>query len=137
MFMFVVLKLFRILCLRFRVLLIKPPMLPKKARVTRPIFSEILKGSRVSSSPFITLRVRLINGPEQRFSFVVPKSVSKKAVTRNLMKRRGYSVIKKRLAGIRKGVYCVFFLKKGVEKLKYQEFEREIEEVMKVGRITT
>jgi ribonuclease P protein component len=71
----------------------------------------------------------------KRFAIVAPKSVIKKATGRNLLRRRGYSIIQKNLAGVKNGVLGIFLVKKGVEKLKFIEMEKEIVGLLKKANI--
>lgn len=106
-------------------------MLSKEKRIPRVLFSSILTNGRSFHLPIISIKVLENKDENSRFSFVVSKSVSKSAVKRNLIKRRGYSIIQKHLKNIKSGYLYVFFIKKGVEKSKFAEFEEEIVEILK------
>ncbi len=92
-------------------------MLPKKNRVDKKLFEFILQKGKFINSPnlsFKFLKDKTLTTP--RISFVVPKSVTKSAVKRNLLRRRGYFVLNSyikdlpiSLAGV------IFFGKKGIE----------------------
>ncbi len=80
-------------------------MLPKKNRADRKSVEKIFKEGKFVNSQNLTLKF-IINKeakPElsgfasfvsPQISFVAPKTVSKKAVVRNLLRRRGYTVLK-------------------------------------------
>lgn len=61
-----------------------------------------------------------------RFSFSVSKKVSKMAVNRNKLRRVGYSIVEKCIENVNPGYFLFFSYKKGAEKYKYQEIEKEI-----------
>jgi ribonuclease P protein component len=83
-------------------------MLPKKKRITKELFQEIMTQGRVISSPLFTFRYQKKNTPQ--YAFVVPKNKVKKAILRNALRRQGYNVLKStnlpKVAGI-------FFFKNG------------------------
>ena len=106
-------------------------MLSKTNRIPRSLFKDALLGSRFLASPFFTLRYKTTTKPEKRFSFVVSKEVSKKAVERNLIRRRGYSIINTNLKNIKSGINCAFRTKKGVIKLSFKELEGEVVGLLK------
>ena len=74
-------------------------MFPKKNRVDRKTIEKIFKEGKFVNSPNLTLKFiknKLTQGSlPPRISFITPKTVSKKAVDRNLLRRRGYAVLKK------------------------------------------
>lgn len=107
-------------------------MLPKNRRLDKSLFNEVIKKGRSIHSKNIS--VSILKGSEiedSRFAFVVSKKVAKKAVNRNLMKRRGYSVLKNLSKEIKKGFLVVFFFKKGSESLTFKEIEDEIATLLK------
>ncbi len=80
-------------------------MLPKKNRADRKTVENIFKTGRFVNSQNLSLKfildplalqaLPLSRGREVRISFIAPKTASKKAVDRNLLRRRGYAVLKK------------------------------------------
>lgn len=83
-------------------------MISKKNRNSRKDIEQIFKFGRFFVSPNISLK--FIKNPNnvKMFSFITPKSVSKKAVIRNLLRRRGYVILKKYLTIIPNGLMGVF-----------------------------
>lgn len=69
-------------------------MLPKTNRNTRKDIDYIFKYGKSLSAPYLTLRYLINSRPEKQISFICPKTVSKKAVVRNKLRRRGYGAIK-------------------------------------------
>jgi ribonuclease P protein component len=111
-------------------------MLKKKLRVSKQIFKDAFKKSRIISSPYFLLRYHKNNTViPSKFSFMVPKTVSKRAVVRNLIKRRCYSIIQKNFKNIKNSYVLIFSLKKGTEKTTYKEIESEILILLKKSHI--
>ena len=69
-------------------------MISKKNRSNRKDIEQIFRFGRSVGS--FNLNLRFIgDSKNKKISFIIPKTVSKKAVVRNLLRRRGYSVLKK------------------------------------------
>ena len=69
---------------------------------------------------------------KSKFYFVVSGKIIKKAVKRNLFKRRGRHITKS--AKTKNGYIAVFFAKKGAGNLEYLDFKAEILDLIeKVG----
>jgi ribonuclease P protein component len=102
-------------------------MLPKKRRVGKELFPDVLKKSKSFYGENMSLRVFLADpSNETRFSFVVSKKVSNKANKRNLLKRRGYSIIKDTTKNINRGFVCVFFFKKSALTVSFADLRKEV-----------
>lgn len=74
-------------------------MLPKENRLTTLGVKESFKKGRVLGTQNLKIRF-ILQGKKQKISCIVPKSVSRRAIDRNLLKRRGYVVIRKYLKNI-------------------------------------
>jgi ribonuclease P protein component len=71
-------------------------MLPKKNRVDKKIIEKIFQEGKFINSPNLTFKFILKKGDSTpQVSFLVPKSAVKKAVTRNLLRRKSYFVLEK------------------------------------------
>jgi ribonuclease P protein component len=92
-------------------------MIPKKKRVSRSIFPEVIQKGKIRSTPAFSLRF-LTNKGQSKGSVVVSKAVLKSAVARNTLKRRWYKALLPFLPET--GVY-VLFLKKEAIKLSLKE----------------
>lgn len=94
-------------------------MISKKSRVNKKDFEEIFKTGKFLNSINFTFRFLISHHKlptPARVSFVVPKNIVKTAVKRNFLRRRGYSVLSKKLGSFPSGFSGVFlFTKKGVE----------------------
>ncbi len=86
-------------------------MLSKKNRVSSKDVDLIFKSGKFISSP--TFNFKFIKTPSNQWkiSFIAPKSVAKSAVRRNLLRRLGYSVLKK-INQSPFGIIGVFLFKK-------------------------
>lgn len=95
-------------------------MFPKRNRADKKTIEKIFKEGKFVSSPNITLKF-IIKKEETtegifKVSIITPKTVSKKAVTRNLLRRRGYEVLRKNIKNLPRGFLGVFvFAKKSVD----------------------
>lgn len=111
-------------------------MLPQKRKVGIELFPFVLKGGKIVSSEHFSFKfVPILNTPDSKFSFVVSGKVSKKATERNLLKRRGYVVIKKNPALKKIPIAGVFFAKNGATKLSYAALEQEINSLLAKARL--
>ena len=113
-------------------------MLSKKNKIKRKEFPVVLKFKKNvffnSKYAFLLIQKQYEKKPS-KFSFVVSGKVSKKAVIRNRLKRRGYYVIRKILPDIKKGYIAVFFLKKEIIGIPYVEFEKQILFLLKKSKL--
>ncbi|MES2023461.1 MAG: ribonuclease P protein component [Patescibacteria group bacterium] len=131
-------------------------MLPKKNRLDRKLVENIFKNGRFLNSLNLSFKFlpQQSNTPHPnpllikergqnantRISFITPKTASKKAVIRNLLRRRGYAVLKKYINHLPSGFTGAFvFGKKSVEnfggkkKTNYnpiQNLENEIKNII-------
>ncbi len=87
----------------------------------------------------LSLRVTKTQKGLSKFSFVVSKKVSKSAVVRNLLRRRGYSALQSALDREKistGGFLGAFFFKKGADKLDFKSIQSEVVFLLKKGGIT-
>lgn len=112
-------------------------MLSKKRRVSTALFPKAIKtGRQISFGHFSFKWSKDPGAKESRFSFVVSSGVSKKATKRNLIKRRGYSIIKKYDKTLTKApIIGIFFARKGTEGMSYETMEKEIVHLLKGANI--
>jgi len=87
-------------------------MLPKKNRADKRIVEKIFKEGKFINSLSLTFKFLISPESGKRISFVVPKNVAKLAVKRNLLRRRGYSVLEKYIKQFPSGFIGVFIFKK-------------------------
>ncbi|MFA5095526.1 MAG: ribonuclease P protein component [Candidatus Paceibacterota bacterium] len=105
-------------------------MLPKKNRVDRKGVNLIFRKGRFVTSPSFAFKFTKINTDKNKkqISFIAPKNIAKLAVKRNLLRRRGYSALKKYIGQFPYGILGVFVFK------KYQDniltIENEIKDIL-------
>lgn len=101
-------------------------MVPKKQRIDRETFDEIMKKGRIVHSGLFSLR--FLKNPEKstHFGVVVSKKIAKTAVLRNKIRRRAYSILRKT---IKNPYFAILFAKKGVEKATFIETELDIQKL--------
>ena len=90
-------------------------MLPKKKRVTKEIFQDIMKNGKMVSGPLFVLRYKASKSPQ--FAFIAPKTVAKQAVSRNKLRRQGYNSISKNPKI--PNIIGLFFYKKEAKKASF------------------
>lgn len=113
-------------------------MLPKKRRIQKKYFTDLVSQGKRFNSQNITLFLSKNTtevGGKSKFSFSVSKKVAKEAVKRNKLRRRGYSVISKSIDFVKDGYFLFFSFKKGAEKLKFIELEREIQQLLSISGV--
>ena len=87
-------------------------MLPKKNRTDKKTVENIFKYGNFINSAILSFKFAKSGGAEQKISFIVPKSVSKLATKRNLLRRRGYEALSKILPSLPAGISGVLIFKK-------------------------
>ena len=105
-------------------------MLPRKNRIKRALFEEIIEKSRVLHGNYFTLRLYKKSEGEPQFTVVVSKKIAKTAAKRNLLKRRVRAAIQSLIKDIKKPIAGVFFLKKEITTAKFIDVKEEIERVI-------
>lgn len=102
-------------------------MLSKKRRVSRKLFDEVFPKTRIYSTDFFTIRYATTEEErETRFSIIVSKKVSSKAVRRNFIKRRIASVLKSMESGIKNSYIVLIFCKKKTLDASFGDLREEI-----------
>lgn len=101
-------------------------MFTSSKKLHKSEFPKILKNGKVIHSSHLYLRV-VFDGKDTKLAFVVPKKIVKGAVSRNKIKRRGYNVLKELDIKSLKGI---FFTKKGIKDVSYENLKAEIEEIL-------
>lgn len=100
----------------------------------KKLFPEVLKNGKNFHSSYISVKTLSVpNIGKNLFYFVVSGKIIKKAVKRNLFKRRGRYIM--RSINIKNGYIYVFFAKKGAEKLTFKELKNEIVNLLKKAKI--
>ena len=123
-------------------------MLSKKNRVDKKLTNEIFKKGRFINSSNLTLKFFISASAKNndkkafppRVSFITPKTVSKNAVVRVLLRRRGYAVLQRYLCNFPAGFagafvfgkngLSVFGGRKNKENNPIKNLENEIKEIL-------
>ncbi len=105
-------------------------MLPKHRRIPRELLVNALSQGKRYNSSNLLLYVLENSAGLSRFSFSVSKKVCKNAVDRNKFRRRGYSVVGKYLKKVKPGFLCIFSFKKGSGKIRFEQMEKEITDLL-------
>ena len=102
-------------------------MLSRERRINTALFKKVLDNGRGYYFIFFSVKVlKLSDQNESKFAFIAPKKNFKRAVQRVLLRRKGYNIINSEYENIKTAFAIMFFLKKGVEKLKFKDFKKEI-----------
>lgn len=90
-------------------------MVPSNRKVSKDLFKELMQKGRSFHSAAFSMRILKRESSEPfRVSVVVAKKIDKRAVERNVIKRRVYSLLSPALPAGQSGVICAFFMKKKV-----------------------
>lgn len=117
-------------------------MLSKKNRADKKTIDNIFKkGTFVGSANLVLKYIKENKGETAHISFIAPKSVAKKAVDRNRLRRRGYFVLLKYIKYFPAGFSGAFIFGKnslvlfgGRKKEKYNpilDLDKEVNSVLK------
>lgn len=111
-------------------------MLKKSRRIPRSSFLAVLRQGKSFHSTHFSLKIkRGIAGEEDSFSFVISKKIIRTAVKRNVVKRRGYHVLRDVFGSIKKPYKGIFFVKKGAGELSFNELKKEILSLLKTANL--
>lgn len=111
-------------------------MLPKNYRLRlKNDFDRLFQEGKFAGQAFLTLGFAKNSLNIPRFAFIVAKKVSKKAVTRNSIKRKIAEVIRLNLKRIKPGFDIVFITKPEIQGKKYKEIEIVAVELLKRARL--
>jgi len=102
-------------------------MLPKINRADKKTIEKIFSIGKFVNSPNLSLKFFVSYDDKKNFllgkkmspqiAFITPKTISKKASTRNLLRKRGYAVFRKYLNTIPSGFSGVFIFSKKSERV--------------------
>ncbi len=102
-------------------------MLSRPNRLKREEIGSIIKsGRRLSSGFYRATALKLSNTTVPRFAFVVSSKTAKRAVDRNLLKRRTRHIVRKNLKQLPGGWGVVVFIGPQVIKTAFIELEKDL-----------
>jgi len=106
-------------------------MLSHSKKIGTQLFKDVLDKGKTYHFTFFSIKVlKLSTNNKSRFTIIVPKKVVKKAISRNLIRRRFFNIIKEVYKDFPTSLAIIFFFKKGSEELKFEEIKKEIIKVL-------
>ncbi len=106
-------------------------MLPSKKRLNRQLFEQFLSFPQKKTVFNNVGTLKYKNAEEPRFSVVISSKVEKKAVFRNLLKRRIYSVLLPYIKESNPKIEGVFYISKNASNLSFNDLRKSIYELLK------
>ncbi len=104
-------------------------MLAKKNRSNTKDVEKVFKVGKFINSPFLTFKYILnTKNSLPKISFIAPKSIAKKAVERNSLRRLGYQALKNHIKQFPAGIVGAFVFRKPTAKVT--EIENEIQTIL-------
>lgn len=105
-------------------------MPPKNRRLKKESIIKILQQGRYCRGQNISLKYIIDPKQPASFAFIVPAKITKSAVSRNKLKRRGRAIVFKFLPRIKEGCLALIFFEKGSTTMKFPELEKEIAKLL-------
>jgi len=109
-------------------------MVPSNNRITQNEFKTFFTTGKHLPHPFFTLvwgsipSEKLITKP--KCAVVTPRGVSKKAVERNKIRRRVYSILNKNKKDLQNKTFYIFLTKKAIKTAKFKNIVDAIETML-------
>jgi ribonuclease P protein component len=111
-------------------------MLTKKYCLKREKdFQRVIQKGRKIEKNFLVLKFFKNSLKTTRIGFVVSQKVSKKASSRNKIKRRLRAIIKINLPSLKPGYDLIFFTKKGIIEKNFWEIKEVVEQILKEAKL--
>jgi len=105
-------------------------MVPKKNRLQKKTeIVRVFKKGKGFKEDFLILKLVKNNLEKSRFSFIISKKVSKKATTRNKIKRRLSEIVRLKLKKIKKGIDVILIACPGLEEKDFWEIEESLDKL--------
>lgn len=110
-------------------------MLSKNYRLTKyRDFQRVLRFGKTINSDFLVLKFLPNQGEQTKVGFVVSVKISKKAVERNLIKRRLRESVRIFTDELIKGCFYVFLTKKAILGKDFQEIKDVVSRLLEVSK---
>ncbi len=100
-------------------------MLPRRFRLPKELFGKVQYKKQIHSE-FFLLRIGQKEGSQSRFSMVISKKTANLAVTRNAVRRTGYTAVESVMKDVKPGFVAVFTFKKGADVADKQVLAKEV-----------
>ena len=111
-------------------------MLKKENRLKKKrYFDKVFKGGKGFKEDFLLFKAIKNNLKTSRFGFIINQKVSKKAITRNKLRRRMNELIRTKTDQIKPGIDGVLIALPGLEKKDFWEIEEIINKLFKKAEI--
>lgn len=102
-------------------------MLPRSKKINTQLFKEVFDKGKIYHFNYFFVKVLKLNKEEKsKFTVVSSKKITKTAITRNLLRRRFFNIIKEIYKELPSSIAIIFFLKKGAGNLKFEDLKQEI-----------
>lgn len=112
-------------------------MLPKVNRIKKKKdFEVIFKKAKSFKNNFLILKTTSNSIETKRFGFIVSQKVSKKAVVRNLIRRRLNEAVKINFDNVKDGFDCVFIVLSGAVKEDFSEVKKSVKILLEKANLT-
>jgi ribonuclease P protein component len=107
-------------------------MLPKERRLTTHMVKDVLMKGKIYHGEHFLLRYLLSpTDKTSKYAVIISKKQLKTAVSRNIFRRRVYSIIRKYETLVSKPYFVAIMAKKGAENLKVVALDQEIMTIFK------
>ena len=102
-------------------------------------FERIFKQGKGFKQDFLFLKIIENNLEKTRFGFIVSKKISKKAVTRNKIKRQLREIIRHKLkqGQVKKGIDGAFVALQGIDSKEFGEIKENAGKLLRKAKILT
>lgn len=111
-------------------------MLQKVNRIKKKKdFELIFKKGKSFKKNFLILRTTSNKLEVKRFGFIVSQKVSKKAVVRNLIRRRLSEAVKVDFNNVEDGVDCVFIALSGITKEDFSSIKNNVKNLLEKANL--
>ena len=110
-------------------------MLKKIHKISQKEFQPLLKTGKYNQNQFFTLvsgvlPEKTLNNKGFKCAVVTSKQVSKKAIERNRVRRRIYSIMQKNQNSLKNNGFYIFLTKKTAVKAEFSEIEQAINSIL-------
>lgn len=111
-------------------------MLLKRNRLKKKKdFEKVFKAGRGVKEDFLFLKTIKNNLKESRFGFIIPQEISKKATTRNRIKRKLRGLVRAKMPKIKKGFDIILIAHPGLEIKDFWEIEEFLDKILKKANL--
>ena len=93
-------------------------------------FEAVFKQGKTKQDKFFVIRAILNDQKKSRFGLVVSAKVSKKAVERNLLRRRLGEIVRKFPKNVKSGLDIIIIAKSGAAEMEYKKIEDSLEKLL-------